>query len=141
MERYVVTRRSKHKADGFLTKCRRKYSVLRKRSWITSGFDLNFSGAGLLEYPVPFTGVERDHWGFSELKDVFGQLCSIDLQIQGGQLNKEPESCGETLDTVPKIKGLFKAEDRKLFPEDPLKSTSVDVTLPALPALSLFFIH
>ncbi|KAF9821102.1 hypothetical protein SFRURICE_001037 [Spodoptera frugiperda] len=74
MERYVVTRRSKHKADGFLTKCRRKYSVLRKRSWITSGFDLN-------------------------LKDVFGQLCSIDLQIQGGQLNKEPESCGETLDT------------------------------------------
>ncbi|CAH0587113.1 unnamed protein product [Chrysodeixis includens] len=40
MERYVVTRRSKRKNDGLLTKWRRKCSILGRRSWITNGYDL-----------------------------------------------------------------------------------------------------
>lgn len=43
MERYTVNRRSKRKSEGFLIKWRRKYNILRKRSWITSGYDLNVS--------------------------------------------------------------------------------------------------
>lgn len=43
MERYVVTRRSKRKNDGLLTKWRRKCSILSRRSWITNGYDLNVS--------------------------------------------------------------------------------------------------
>ncbi|XP_060801412.1 uncharacterized protein LOC106137033 isoform X2 [Amyelois transitella] len=44
MERYTVTRRSsKRKNDGLLTRWRKKYvgGILNKRSWITSGYDLN----------------------------------------------------------------------------------------------------
>lgn len=42
MERYTVNRRSKRKSDGFLTKWRRKYAggILRKHTWISSGYDL-----------------------------------------------------------------------------------------------------
>ncbi|XP_013139374.1 PREDICTED: uncharacterized protein LOC106103994 isoform X1 [Papilio polytes] len=46
MERYVVNRHSKKRKsnDGLLLKWRKKYNNLRKRSWVTNGYDLNNAG-------------------------------------------------------------------------------------------------
>ncbi|XP_063362427.1 uncharacterized protein LOC134651306 isoform X1 [Cydia amplana] len=43
MDRYTVNRRSKRKKEGFLTKWKAKYvgSILHRRSWVSTGFDLN----------------------------------------------------------------------------------------------------
>lgn len=47
MERYVVNRRSIRKNEGLLTRWRNKYSIVRsvlnKRSWISSTYELNVS--------------------------------------------------------------------------------------------------
>ncbi|KAG6447901.1 hypothetical protein O3G_MSEX005214 [Manduca sexta] len=47
MERYTVNRLSKRSnSNGLLSKWKRKYvgGFLSKRSWFTSGYDLNVSG-------------------------------------------------------------------------------------------------